>query len=371
MRLLFILLIIFLYNLCSFAEIKLIKFDYQKIIGVQVFNLSKEYYKNLDYYFKTLKSKGVNAVFIRVFQNKGDRYHYGIKSICESGVYFKTDQACTVYDILPEFIEYGKKYNIKIFAWMGTRKLTFFIDKYGVSETFKLNKVSKRVGYGADVFRKEVYNDLKNLFLDLAKYEIDGVLLQDDFILRIDESSSVFTLNNFNTDYDVYLDGELNVNEIPDLFFSWKTEALSDLLNDIKWDMKKINPKLKFAVNIYYETLIDKKKGERWYGQSIENYNKKGFSYFANMLYSEQVKKEMNFNNKEYLSFLDNTLKKWTNLLDNAHRFIAKIQIRRFDNKQPIDKKFFNNVCNLVKKYDVSYILVPFENLDDLEYICN
>lgn len=353
------------------ANIILVKNNTDKIIGVQIFYISEKYKDNLDKYFYTLKQKGVNTVFIRVFQNKGDRYHYNVTSLCESGVYFKTDQACMIYDILPEFIKYGKKYHIKIFAWMGTRKLSFLVDKFGVADTFRLNENEKRKGYGVDIFNPVVFKKLRKIFIDLAKYEIDGILLQDDFILRIDESSSFYTTKNFLTDYDIYVDNSYNIKDLPEDFFEWKTKALSDIINYIKWDMKKINPKIKFAVNIYYETLFSSKKGKRWYGQSIENYHKKGFTYFASMLYSEQIKSEMKFSNEDYLKFLNNVLNFWTKRFEPPYRFIAKLQIRYFKNKNYIDKKFYNNICGLINKYNVSYILVPFEQLDDLDYLCN
>ncbi|MGA1847344.1 poly-beta-1,6-N-acetyl-D-glucosamine N-deacetylase PgaB [Deferribacter abyssi] len=342
----------------------------QKIVGVQIFNMQKSYKNNLDYYFSLLKKAGVNTVFIRVFQNDGDRYHYGIKTSCKHGLYFKSDKACTVYDILPEFIRYGKKYGIKIYAWIGTRKLSFLVEKYGKNKTFYLSNNRKREGYGVDLFSSVIFKELISIFRELARYNIDGILLQDDYILRIDESASFDALTKYLIDHDKNLSPNYTFDSLPIDFFTWKKDYLADLLNRIKWEVKKINPKIKFAVNIYYETLLDKNKGIKWYGQCIDTYNKLGFKYFASMLYSEQIKKEMKFDNNNYLIMLDNILSVWSNKIYPSYRLIAKLQIRDFKKKVKIDKTFYEKTCRLINKYNVSYILVPFEDLADLDYIC-
>ncbi|KAA0257414.1 hypothetical protein FHQ18_10225 [Deferribacter autotrophicus] len=363
-------LFIFLNTTFLYAKIVLVNNDIPKIVGVQVFNMQKIYKNNLDEYFSLLKNAGVNTVFIRVFQNDGDRYHYGIKTACRNGLYFKFDNVCTVYDILPEFIKYGKKYNIKIYAWIGTRKLSFLVDKYGKNKTFYLSSNNKRDGYGVDIFSPNIYKELLSIFKKLATYDIDGILLQDDYILRIDESASFDALTKYLIDYDRYLSSNYVFSSLPEDYFIWKKDYLADLLNKIKWEVKKINPKIKFAVNIYYESLLDKNKGIKWYGQSVDTYDKMGFTYFASMLYSEQIKEEMKLDNYNYLKMLDNILSKWSNKISPSYRFVTKLQIRDFKNKTKIDKSFFKNICGLIKNYNVSYVLVPFEDLSDLEYIC-
>lgn len=47
-------------------------------------------------------------------------------------------------------------------------------------------------GYGANIFKKDVRDTLLNLFEDLAKYDIDGILFQDDFIIKYTEGSDKY-----------------------------------------------------------------------------------------------------------------------------------------------------------------------------------
>jgi len=72
---------------------------------------------------------------------------------------------------------------------MATRSLSALKDIYGVDETFVVNG-TKRNGYGINLFNEKVFSDIEQLFKDLLQYDIDGILIQDDFILKYDESAS-------------------------------------------------------------------------------------------------------------------------------------------------------------------------------------
>ncbi|MDK2792810.1 MAG: poly-beta,6-N-acetyl-D-glucosamine N-deacetylase [Deferribacteres bacterium] len=345
----------------SFA-ITIIDNTVYKINGVQIFNFDKKYRYQLDDYFKTLKSHNVNAVFLRVFQNNSDRVHFNEVSNCDSGVYFKSEVTCTVFDLLDLIIPYAKKYDIKVFAWMATRSLSFLKEKYGYEIEIRDKKMQN--GYGVNIFKKGARDSLITLFKELASYDIDGILIQDDFILRMGEGISGLSSYRYSVDY-----GKLPSVDDYD-WFKWKVKNLSDFLNELRYETRKVNPKIKFAVNIYYETPLDASKGLKWYSQTIERYKELGFSYFAVMGYHEQIMNELNLNFNESLEVLNKML---NNLLSSvsADNILMKIQVRKFNSdKSLINSKEVNSICTLIKNYKTGIVLVPFESLSDLNNTC-
>jgi len=349
---------------CSIGAhaITIVESFYYKINGVQIFNFDKEYRYNLDNYFSSLKSSNVNTIFVRVFQNSTDRVHFDEQNKCASGVYFKSKIACNVFDLLDLIIPYAKKYDIKVFAWMATRSLSFLKETHKLELEFRNGNIQS--GYGVNIFDKDARNSLIELFRELAMYDIDGILIQDDFILRMNEGLSDLSKTRYYVDY-----GKLPDNKDDD-WFKWKLSNLSGFLDKLRYETKKINPKIKFAVNIYYETPVYPEKGLKWYAQSIEQYKKLDFSYFAVMAYHEQIMGELKINFQDTLSYLNVMLNKMSKLL-LPENIVVKIQVREFNNeKTKISKYRIDKVCELIKNYNAGIVLVPFENLSDLKNNC-
>ena len=186
-----VLIFIFLSFSSAYSETVLSSESIYLINGAQVFVLDEKYKDNIDLFFKEAKSKGINTVFFRVFHNSKDRSHLNMPVTCESGVYFETKYACTVNNLLKDMVDYAHKNNIKLYAWMATRSLSFL--KTAENMSMSLSAEGKDVtGYGANIFKKDVRDTLLNLFEDLAKYEIDGILFQDDFIIKYTEGSDKY-----------------------------------------------------------------------------------------------------------------------------------------------------------------------------------
>lgn len=353
----FVFAFIFL-SILRLNAITLVDPNYETIRGVQIFNLDKKYLLHMDDYFETLSKNNVNTVFIRVFQNSEDRVHLGLPNRCGSGVYFNTDVACTVFDIIDFVTPYAKKYHIKVYAWMATRSLSFLKSKGLMEKQLNNNYISD--GYGVDIFHPEVRNTLLKIFRDLAKTDIDGILIQDDFILKYNEGFGENSLMRYMVDYgkkpDIY-DGD---------WYLWKMKSLSSFLNEIRYEVKKFNPRIKFAVNIYYETPSFPEKGVKWYAQTLENYYSEGFEYFATMAYHEQIMDELKIPFLKVVNYISAMLNDAVKKIP-PERILTKIQIRKFTKeKEPVELYRVKKLCSLAKSFKTGVILVPFEDLADL-----
>ncbi len=376
MKLLKYLIFIFLISNTNSFAITIVENFYPQIIGIQIFNLSRKYEHNLDLYMKSLKQNGINTVIIRVFQNKDDRVHYRKYDKnyekCKSGVYFQTGQVCMVNDVLSQILHSAKKYDLKVYAWMATRSLSFLKDKYGYEQIFTPEGIKN--GYGVNIFNPSVRRKIVKLFEDLAFYDIDGILIQDDYILKYNEGASEYARQRF---YDAngirvsYSKLFNDKNKLP-LYKEWnlwKMSELSSLLQEIRVRVKKINPKIKFAVNTYYETPLFPDNGLSWYSQSIPKYIKMGFEYFAYMGYHEQISDETGISRFAAINYIKNSIKRIIDLTGNPSRAILKIQIRSFHkDRKYINKSEIKKLCSFINLYPgLSLVLVPFESIKDLK----
>ena len=359
--------------------------DIDKINGVQIFVLDKEYEKDLDGFFKKLSEKGINTVFFRAFHNEKDRPHLNATLNCSSGVYFKTDHACVVNDMLPKIIHYGHKYNMKVYGWMATRSLSFLKTEDNMSLSLNPNG-GNSIGYGANIFKENVRNSILNLFRDLAKTNVDGILFQDDFILKYNEGSDKFASELFEKETGISVKQEnffgnikqynnkLVFSKYTDLFYlwaSWKTIHLANLFKEIKFAVKSINPKIKIAANVYYETPMDDKAAVSWYSQNLNVLKKAGADYYAIMGYVEQIQSEKKLDFYEALQYIGRIVKNAIKVMEKDKGVIIKLQSKSFKDGSHLSKIEYHQLCNEIKKNgNVSFVVVPVNKLEDV-YTCN
>ncbi|PLX69422.1 MAG: hypothetical protein C0603_00395 [Denitrovibrio sp.] len=359
--------------------------QYPTLNGVQVFVLDKKYDGNIDTLFDGLQAQGIDTVFLRVFHNSVDRYHYlDANPECKTGVYFKTDSACVVRDVLAEAVKSARKHDMKIFAWMATRTLSFLKTPEYMEKSFRENGVKD--GYGMYIFQPEASEKVRQLFRDLATYDIDGILFQDDFILRYREGASAHALTAYEAETGVKLTrnklfgctggmGETKVpGGCPDTFLpwrAWKNKNMMEFYQSLKIESLKINPDLVFAGNVYYETPLEKEKGLSWYAQSIDSMLDFGFDYLAVMGYSDQIAEELRLHPDDALKMVEKIADNLKAKVTPTSRILMKVQRISFSKKRKMNKQQIGSICDMLAKYIcVSRVVVPVNKLEDLEGTC-
>jgi hypothetical protein len=151
--------------------------------GVQVLLFESEDLEGLIDEMAAIKDIGCNTVIVRVFHNRGDRFYPFADPKCDAGVYFATDHMPVVDDVLGTMIAAAKANDLAVFAWMTTRYAVAEGDEYGLLE-YDFASKTLVPAFGVNLFDDDEVTRLVGLYRDLSAYAVDGILFQDDLILK-------------------------------------------------------------------------------------------------------------------------------------------------------------------------------------------
>ncbi len=288
----------------------------EPLVAVQVMFFEGRSYKEIDAELKRLKDAGINTVIARVFHNKGDRFYKvavaGRGSLPSSGVYFRTSSAPIVADVLSELTTLAHKNGLKLFAWMTTRYADYGVEGNAKTACIGYDIASGKYARckGLDLFSDEAVARLEAMYSDLASYDIDGILFQDDLVLRHNEgfgqrAEALFKKDtNINADpKSLYIvsDNGATVHYTP-LFWkwaAWKNRRLLDIAERLKTAARAKNPSIKFAINMMYESVTNPPYALAWLSQSLEKAVESGFDYYSIMAYHRQMEEELGVKREE------------------------------------------------------------------------
>ena len=323
----------------SLPEIKRAK----RRICVQVSYLEGKNLEEVGKRVKELKDAGVNTIIFRVFQNKGDRVYKFVTARHEEGVYFKTGNAPVVDDILGKVAEMVHRNGLEIFAWMTTRYAQYGLeaspDYRCVKYDFETKKMER--ARGLSLFHPDILRRLEGLFRDLGRCPIDGILFQDDLILRHDEDFSAEANKAFLKEFGYlprpdlfYIDpyqsepGKYYVKAYTDRFWtwaSWKNRWLMSVAKRLMEAARESNPNLQFAINLYFEAVLSESNGMAWFSQTLPGALKNNFDYYAVMAYHRQAMKDRKIEGREAMGLMTEAAQKAIEIVGDPSRVLMKI----------------------------------------------
>ena len=336
-------------------------------ICVQVSYLEEKTLEEVERRVKELKNAGVNTIIFRVFQNKGDRVYQFVTARHEEGVYFKTENAAVVDDILGKVAEIVHRNNLEIFAWMTTRYVHYGMEDSPEHRCVSYNFETKKMemARGLNLFRPDLVRRLEGLFRDLGRCPIDGILFQDDLILKQNEDFSAEANKAFLAEFGYlpspdlfYVDpypsgsGKYYVKAYTDRFWTWANWKNRWLMNVAKRLMdaaRESNPKLQFAINLYFEAVLSESNGMAWFSQTLPGALKNNFDYYAIMAYHRQAMKDRNIGGKEAIALMAEAAHKAVEVVGDPSRVLMKVWT--------LDWK---------KNGAVSYDLAPSKEIEDV-----
>ncbi|MBI5894088.1 MAG: family 10 glycosylhydrolase [Deltaproteobacteria bacterium] len=296
----------------------------------------------------------------------------------EAGVYFETKHAPVVEDILGKITEFSHKQGLKIFAWMTTRYADYGIeDKIDLrckSYDFAKNRIVPCKGL--DLFNDEVVSHLEKIYKDLARYDIDGILFQDDLYLKHNEGFGQYASALYLMDTGKPLEPAALYNGIykgndsygvkyytPEFWewAGWKNKRLLNVAKRLMQTVKDVNPKTRFAINLMYESASNPVYALAWLSQNLDNAVAAGFDYYAIMAYHLQMQDELKKESPYIERLIESMTREAVERVGSPSKVIMKVQTIDWNTSRPLaDKEVLELLKRINNVNNVSLAVVPY-----------
>jgi biofilm PGA synthesis lipoprotein PgaB len=324
----------------------------ERLRAAQVSYLSCRNHPQVAAEFARMRRLGLDTVIVRVFHRPGDRYYGFARPQAPSGVYFTTDAAPVVDDVLGSLVTLGHAAGLKVFAWMTTLSTPLAEGQRWRGRRFDLENGRVVPCAALDPFRPEVRQRLVELFADLARYDLDGILLQDDLVLRHTEGFSTAALGTCLRDTgrlpnpdELFAErtrtaaGAVRVRRYGPFFEDWarwKNRRLLDLAGTLRRAALAVNGELKFVLNLPYEVLTAPQQGLAWFAQDFSAALKTDFDYLAVMAYHRQMASELAMPVPQAIGRLQHLAAAGAARLVCPARLMVKLQTLDFDDSRAL-----------------------------------
>ena len=343
--------------------------------AVQVMLFSGRTLEDVEGEIKRLKTHGIDTIILRVFHNRGDRFYPFVRPARHTpraGVYFRTSHAPVVADILTPILEMAHREGIRVFAWMTTRYANYGIEHIGelACRGYDVRKERYFRCRGLDLFNDTVVEHIKALYRDLAKYPIDGILFQDDLILKYNEGLTPVAMRRFKEETGLELEPsrlyrirEDSIITYTPLFWqwaTWKNNRIIHIIDELKRTVRELNPDVKFAINLMYENLTSPSNALAWFSQDIEKVAQKGFDYYAIMAYQKQISDELRKDMAEVEKLILKMTDRAKRIVGVPDKILIKLQTIDWKTGRPLAERDIIKLAKKVKKMGVSVAVVPY-----------
>ncbi len=358
----------------------------QPMRAAQILTFGCENWEEVNLRFREFREAGINTVIVRVFHNPGDRVYRFANAGAGSGVYFNTSACPVVDDVLGRLCAYAHYNGLRLHAWITTRKAD-----YGISTTehnvmaydFATGKARKE--YGLSPLIPETREYLSRLFSDLARYPIDGILLQDDLILRHNEGFQRSACQEYYRETGKSPNpkffykgirrtssGRWVVDSYTDEFWAWtrwKNGRILDLIEHLADVVHRRRPGIPIGMNCYYEAITNPKGALAWLSQDIFQASERQIDYFALMFYHRQIGQELGLTTHQVFDLMDRSLSSAL-LRIEPERLLVKAQTIDWNTTRKIPGNELEGFFSTLVKYPrLSLSVVPSGKYLDLQLV--
>jgi hypothetical protein len=222
-----------------------------------------------------------------------------------------------------------------------------------------------------------VLKRLEGLFRDLGRYPIDGILFQDDLILKHNEDFSTEANKAFLKEFGYlphpdlfYIDpyksesGKYYVKAYTDRFWTWanwKNRWLMNVAKRLMEAARESNPNLQFAINLYFEAVLNDFNGMAWFSQTLSEALKNNFDYYAIMAYHRQAMKDKNIEVKEAIDLMAEVAKKAVKSVGEPSRVLLKLQVLDWKSYAILPQKEVEEILTgILNQGEMSLAFVPY-----------
>ncbi|MBN2705493.1 MAG: hypothetical protein JXR89_03515, partial [Deltaproteobacteria bacterium] len=221
-------------------------------------------------------------------------------AIPAAGLYFNSGAAPLIADLLTPACACARQAGLKIFAWMTTLGADY--GSHTQARVRSYDPTSGRLlreSHLMDPAAPETRVFLKTLFRDLASYPLDGILLQDDLMLRHHQGFRQ-SAGRIEPDprrlYQFAGKQQRRISGYQPAFSRWRQDQavlLGGVAEDIFAATRGVRPQLKLAVNLHYEFLLQPEWSLNWFACSAASRRASSADYLMIMSYQERMAREL------------------------------------------------------------------------------
>ncbi len=320
-----------------------------RLNAVQVFLFSSPRPDRLGEELRSLKARGVDTIIVRAFHNLGDRPLFRELPATDPGFYFRTGEAPVTADVMGAVVENAHAQGLRVFGWLSTRRSDALIAGHPEWLEYQYDPDLGRSipSRSLSLFQPGARRALRNLACDLAATGVDGILFQDDLIMRWNEGFSDLAGQAFlaATGRGIHPDDLFVLPSSPGkaprfrplfrVWCAWKSRVILEVLGELTAEARRVNPALLTAANVYYESLLQPENGLAWYAQDVPGMAGT-VDFLALMSYHRQMKSELSLDDARLRELLSETVRRARSLAIAEARIIFKVQTIDWESRLPI-----------------------------------
>ena len=292
--------------------------------------------------YNKIKDYNIDKIIIRTFQNKNE----------PKGLLFRNTSYNLIEHLLENIIierDIEKNFSDvpKLWAWMITRNFNW-ISNVSLFD-YKYNRGCLEHIKKYDIFNENAVKKIIETYKILAKNKIDGILIQDDLIIKYNEGMSENGTKEFERVTGIPANMQKMIKKGNYYNKEWvkiKKKKIIEILSKIIKEVKQINPNIKIGMNVYYETPLFIENAEQWYSHNLKELVKTDIDYIYLMSYQRQIKDEMKLSEKENKNLFEKIVKEAFKIA--KEKLVVKIQVYDWKSKKRVSKREIINYIRLI-----------------------
>ena len=320
--------------------------------------------KNLDALLDRVKSLAPTTVYLQAFSDaNGD-------GVAEA-VYFPNRHVLVRADLFSRVAwQLITRANVKVYAWMPV--LAFELKDKQKQQALQV--VSAQPAADKDAYKRlspfsaEARQIIKEIYSDLGAYtKFSGVLFHDDAVLSEFEDDSEFARVAYRNDFKLHGNiTEINRDPIQAAkLMTLKSRYLTDFTMELANELKRYQPQLKTARNLYAPALLNP-ESERWFSQNYPN-------FLAHYDYTAVMAMPFMENVDSPITWLKSLVYKAKGIKNGLQKTIFELQATNWKTKKPIDTKVLTLQLKALKEAGAIHVgYYPddfFKNQPEMEAI--
>jgi tetratricopeptide (TPR) repeat protein len=202
------------------------------------------------------------------------------------GVFFKTDAAPVIQDRLGSVLMVAHRYGMRVFASMPLRHLAWLTDTNWMDLQFDPANRRFEPVRRLNLWNPRAQDYLLSLYLDLAAYPLDGLIIEEPVGYSETEGFNENALKQFNKDFGLSVTPSdlYGNNPMTPAFWrwtGWKNRQVTAVLRHLVHELHLERPQLRIGLAMSKEAVGQPTKALVKYGQDLLEAKDAGFDFFV------------------------------------------------------------------------------------------